>query len=482
MRCHVCNVAVGEGQRFCHECGESLRGVTDPTLPLDAIDPDDEGTSTVGDESTDDDDVVDPAPGEATSDGAAPSPEPGEATSDGADPSPEPGAIDRRSTIVARDDLIALATGPATLPPGHAAARPTTDTGTDTGTGTGTDVTSPATGAAATGQMSRTGDDDTTSQMPAAVFDGAHEVGQHAPPAREGFRLRASFVLALLALVASVMLIAADVFDIRTSRPVDGISVGLRSIDDIGSNLALAGVVGTTLMLAGGLASCFGFRWGAGIAGGSGLATFGWAAVALGLAEVPIDGARRITRTAGIDVSGFTLSITRDIGWFLVAGIGVVGVVVFLASLRMAGTGGRGGLNPWIAAIGALSTALVAAGPLIPLGGAPVDVNLGTGVLPREFFVARLVQLGAIAMAGIAGFLSVRTYGLGLAAGGLGIALWLWATTFARAGDVPVGIGVGNIGTSDTMPHAVTTVGLVASLAMLAVATTMAVLGHRRRP
>ena len=37
MRCHVCNVAVGDGQRFCHECGESLDGVTNPTEPLDVL-------------------------------------------------------------------------------------------------------------------------------------------------------------------------------------------------------------------------------------------------------------------------------------------------------------------------------------------------------------------------------------------------------------------------------------------------------------
>ncbi len=37
MPCHVCNVAVGDGQRFCHECGESLDGVTNPTEPLDVL-------------------------------------------------------------------------------------------------------------------------------------------------------------------------------------------------------------------------------------------------------------------------------------------------------------------------------------------------------------------------------------------------------------------------------------------------------------
>ncbi|MFK8022535.1 MAG: hypothetical protein AB8G26_01120, partial [Ilumatobacter sp.] len=37
MRCHACDVAVGDGQRFCHECGTSLHGVTDATAQHDAI-------------------------------------------------------------------------------------------------------------------------------------------------------------------------------------------------------------------------------------------------------------------------------------------------------------------------------------------------------------------------------------------------------------------------------------------------------------
>ena len=316
----------------------------------------------------------------------------------------------------------------------------------------------------------------------AGLFDGASDVHEYAP-ADEGFRLRAAFVFSVLALIATLMATVADVIDIRTTRPVDGIVVGIRTLEDFGTNLSIAGFVGAALMLIGGLLSCFGLRWGAGLAGGAGLSLTGWAAVTLGLVEAPIHAAEGVTLNAS-GVTAFTLSVTRDLGYFLVAAVGIIGLVVFVVSLRMAGTAGRGGLNPWIAAVGALASVVLAAGPLITLGGAPLDANFGTVGIPREFFAGRLVQLGLIVVTGVIGFLSVRTYGLGLAIGGLGVAVWMWITSLTDiprlSGDLPVSVAVGNIGTSDTTPHAVTTVGVTASLALLLIAATVATVTRRR--
>ncbi len=273
----------------------------------------------------------------------------------------------------------------------------------------------------------------------------------------------------------------ADMIDIRTSRPVDGIGVGIRTLEDFGTNLPVAGFVGAAALLIGGLLSCFGLRSGAGIAGGAGLALAGWSAMTIGLVEVPIHSAEGITRNAGTDINGFTLAITRDLGYFLILAIGVLGIITFLTTLRMAGTGGRPGLNPWVAAVGALGAVILAAGPLIPLGEATVDLNLGFVGLPSAFFAGRLVLLSLIAFTGIVGFLSVRTYGLGLAAGGLAIVTWLWATSLAEVGAEPVSVAVGNLGTVDTTPHAVTTVGLALSLAMLAAASALAIVTRPRR-
>ncbi len=569
MRCHVCNVAVGDGQRFCHECGESLDGVTDSTGALDVIEAEaiGDGADTPavgpdaasGDERSDrsalendvEDDVTvetggatgsgavlesetvappaQPEPASApkhrgalpdlaappfgdddaawwAAGGGAPEPTdddlvaddvsgselpwtepieviaaspPLERRDDAADglPATEAMAILPNSPTTPRNSLDSVPyapmdAAPALDPPTYEATT-TMPTVGDSGEGLGvTDEFAPSGpgGVGSTAEMAVT--------HSGGLFDGGSD-GDELRPAADGFRLRASFVFAFLAMVATLMASVADVTDIRTTRPVDGIIVGIRALDDFGTNLAVAGFIGAALMLIGGLLSCFGLRWGAGLAGGAGLSMAGWAAVTLGLVEAPIHAAEGVTANAN-EVTAFTLSVTRDLGYFLILAIGLLGLVVFLVSLRMAGTGGRGGLNPWIAAVGALAAVVLAAGPLITLNGAPLDANLGTIGIPKEFFAGRLVQLGLLVVTGVVGFLSVRTYGLGLAAGGLGVATWLWITSLADIGDLPVSVAVGNIGTLETTPHAVTTVGVTASLALLLIAATVAMVTRRR--
>ncbi|MEP1124228.1 MAG: hypothetical protein ABJH68_10105 [Ilumatobacter sp.] len=513
MRCHVCNVAVGDGQRFCHECGESLDGVTDATQAHDVItadgvevDPDDVTLETRSDREPalesetvappsqpephvvpahrgalpdlarpplDDDaahDVDDDDAAWWAAGGGAPEP-----TDEVDDTLPKTEAMELAPASHSELHAVPEETiphGPLADPP---AFEPTTTMPTTGERSTWSDVTDEyppgnVRGVGSTAEMAVT--------RPGGLFDGG--VDEHdLPPASGGFRLRASFVFGFLAMVATLMASVADVTDIRTTRPVDGIIVGIRTLDDFGTNLAVAGFVGAALMLVGGLLSCFGLRWGAGLAGGAGLSMTGWAAVTLGLVEAPIHAAEGVTANAN-EVTAFTLSVTRDLGYFLILAIGVLGLVVFIVSLRMAGTGGRGGLNPWIAAVGALAAVVLAAGPLITLGGAPLDANLGTIGVPKEFFAGRLVQLALIVVTGVVGFLSVRTYGLGLAAGGLGVATWMWITSLAEVGDLPVSIAVGNVGTLETTPHAVTTVGVTASLALLLIAATVATVTRRR--
>lgn len=546
MRCHVCNVAVGDGQRFCHECGETLDGVTDPTEKHDVVtddavtldvpsdndfanEPDDDAVTVETRGGTGDTDTVDDADdepllsSETVTPPTQPEPDP-EPTHRGALPdlaappmgtdndaswwaasggAPEPDLpstepIDTITTStppLADDELAsteAMAVTPVPTKPANsldsvpyepmdeasvvdpvAAYEPTMTMAAG--------ATAAAAGLGATDEFTPA-DLGATSQMavtePGGLFDGGSDVQEYAPPAH-GFRLRATFVFGFLAMVTTLMASVADVIDIRTTRPVDGIIVGIRALDDFGTNLAVAGFVGAALMLIGGLLSCFGLRWGAGVAGGAGLSMTGWAAVTLGLVEAPIHAAEGRTLNAN-EVTSFTLSVTRDLGYFLILAVGILGLVAFITSLRMAGTGGRDGLNPWIAAVGALSSVVLAAGPLITLSGAPLDANLGTIGIPREFFAGRLVQLGLLLVTGVIGFLSVRTYGLGLAAGGLGVATWMWITSLAELGDLPVSVAVGNLGTSETTPHAVTTVGVTASLALLLIAGTLATVTRPR--
>ena len=80
------------------------------------------------------------------------------------------------------------------------------------------------------------------------------------------------------------------------------------------------------------------------------------------------------------------------------------------------GDDGRAGLDPWVAALGAMATIAAVIGPLLPIDGADVDLNWssppGTDV-PTAWFVARLVQLVLLLLCGVFGFLLVRRYGLG---------------------------------------------------------------------
>jgi hypothetical protein len=494
MHCHVCQVAVDEGQQFCRACGSSLRGVTDPTQPISSIDSSGDDDVTVLREQALRSETASPPrtsePTPASHRGELPDLA-NQVVGDGVGPRSEPRADDAWWDG-------AGSVGPMPQPPTQpieAMSPPLPATAAIESLAHPLDATRPMDTAPAfepTIQMS-TADSAArnvgviTDQLPSvdgqgALFDGAADVTTYELDEPQGFRLRASFVFAVLGLLATLMASVADIVDVRTSRPVDGIAVGLRTMEEFGTNLSVAGIIGAGLMLLGSLLSCFGLRWGAGLAGGSGLAMVGWAATTLGLVEVPIKKAEAVTSTAGADVNGFTLFITRDLGWFLIIAVAALGLIVFLASLRMARSGGRAGLNPWVAAVGALAMVIVAAGPLIPLGGAALDVNLGIDELPREFFASRLIHVGLIALTGVLGFLSVRTYGLGFAAGGLGVSVWLWITTLVELGDPPiVGIAVGNIGTSSTTPHAVTTVAMTASIVMIAVAATLAIVSRPRR-
>ncbi len=306
-----------------------------------------------------------------------------------------------------------------------------------------------------------------------ALFDGHADLTDYPTP-REPFQLRVVFLLAVFGAAAMLMVIVADVIDLRTTRPAPGIATGPRTLEDLGSNLGVAGFVGTAVMVLGGLLACFGLRWGAGLAGGAGLAVAGWAGLSIGLAEFPIAVAESITRTSSVQ---FTLRVTRDLGWFLIVGVGVVGLMVFLASLRSIGAAGRPGLNPLIAAMTAVAAVVLAFGPLVPVDGAFADNFRSVDPardLPAAFFAGRLGQVGLIALAGVVGMLIVRSYGLGLAAGGLSVPLWLWVTSLGEVGSNPVGIADRNPGADSAVPHAVTTVGMVATLALLVVAAALA--------
>jgi hypothetical protein len=172
------------------------------------------------------------------------------------------------------------------------------------------------------------------------------------------------------------------------------------------------------------------------------------------------------------------------VGYVVVVLAGIAGVIVFLLSLRRAGRDPSGGLNPWIAALGALAAIVAAAGPLVPEGGASVSSNWTSGswyvgdVLidqPTAFFAGRLLQASLLAGTGVLGFLLVRRYGLGLVVGGATASIWLSVATLFELGAAPVGPAFGNPGSADRDLHSVTIVGMVALVGLAIVAIIAAI-------
>lgn len=477
MYCPACGHEVEDDQKFCQECGHSLAGVTDATEVLEVTpSPDAEADSLATDSEPVDDadtgevaitapiivaaaaddlpDVADlptreitprepiPDPDWATPTGDIPTAAPTITT---AAPPPPPGLVEPMGVDVSATTQIPVQAGPE----------------------------------ATTTMEAVPGGD--TDEFP-AVFDGSGDIHEY-PLVRDPFKLKLVFVLAFFGAIASLMAAVADIIDIRTSVPVDGIATGVRTLDTLGTNLAVAGFFGATVMALGGLLACFGFRWGAGLSGGAGLAMAGWAAMVIGLAELRIASAESITRQT-TDVA-FTLKVTRDLGFWLVVAVAVAGLLVFLASLRSFGTDGRPALNPWIAALGAVAGVVLVAGPLLPEGSATFSNNFRSATtaldLPTAYFGGRLVQLALIGFTIVFGLLIVRAYGLGLAAGGVSVAFWMWLSSLLDMGTFPLGIAAGNFGAGDAAPHAVTTVGMALTIVMLIAAAALAIAGNRRQ-
>jgi hypothetical protein len=440
MVCPGCGVEVQENQKFCNHCGASMKGVTEPTEPVDTTSPAEAELPQLSDLPTAEITPREPLPDPTW---AAPDAEDQTVVTESVEASPLPaGIVVAAAAIASTDDSSARLT--------------------------------------VTEQIETPGSQGTLTEEMPALFDGHDDLAEYAP-ARQPFKLKLIFLLAFFGAIAMLMSVVADVTDIRTTRPAAGIITGVSTLEDLGTNLAVAGFIGAAAMVIGGLLACFGFRWGDGLAGGAGLGLFGWAAMAIGLAEFPIAVAESITRTSS---ESFTLTVTRDLGWWLIGSVGIVGVLVFLASLRSLSGGTHIALNPWVAAVGAVTMVVLAAGPLVPVGQASFADNFSSPTanidLPTAYFAGRLAQVGLIAVAGVIGFLIVRPYGLGLAAGGISTAVWLWASSLGELGSRPVGIADRNPGALNTIPHGVTTVGMALSILLLIIAIVIATIQRQR--
>jgi hypothetical protein len=289
-------------------------------------------------------------------------------------------------------------------------------------------------------------------------------------PTAARFRLRPLLVIALLAAAAAALAVFTTIVEI--TPPPDG-AVPRYTVNGLGTNNAVAALIAAGAAVVGALLWCGGRRWGAGFAGGAGASLAGWAALLIGLTEW------RIHAAPGAVVD-------RSIGFYALWATGALGLALLIASLARAGRDGRGGLDPWIAALAAVSFVIAAGGPLIPQGTADWSGNWSTdslgGVdLPPAFFIGRAVQLGLLVVCGVVGCLLVRRWGLGLALGGALSAGWLLVTDATDRTPSPIGPGYANPGAGTNLsPHGVTVVGFALTGFFGLVAVVMALIDSER--
>src|SRR5262245_45824499 len=258
MQCPSCGTNVRTGQKFCMECGQSLRGVADVTGEVPAIATSRPGSTTTQIPAPPAPDVADTTRPLAT----VPPPPPAPAWAVDSPPAAEPGP-----TMV-------ITTAPP--PPS-----PTV-----------------------------------TGELPARD----QPPGYRREPERPGFRLRPLLVLAVLAGVAAAVGVISTLVEISTTAAGAPFDTGDWKVNDFGTNNTIAALIAVAAMLVGALAWCFGYRWGAGLAGGGGAALAGWVALLIGLAEVPINRAESAATLA-------PAVITRDVGYWALTVAGALGVV-----------------------------------------------------------------------------------------------------------------------------------------------------------
>jgi hypothetical protein len=444
MVCHRCGVGVRPSQRYCDQCGASLQGVTDATEELPR--------PPLYDFASDPDDVTEEEP---TTPAAAVLT--ASAAHAGARSALVTTPVNGSTTV---EESAEAAQSFAPPDPGRTPVQPLAAVPADT--------------TRHTGDRSKA----RTVELPLVVLD----VDDDGRIRRHRLRIGPLLVLAFLAAVGAAVAAVATVVSIDTDAVAPTFATGDWTLADLGSNLSAALLVTAAGLAVGAIAHALNQRWGAGLAGGAGLALAGMAGLIVGLAEQPIQLAQGATNPAG--APPFTVSVTRDIGYVVLVAAAALGIVVFVVSLARAGRDPNGGLNPWIAALGALAAIAAAAGPLVPEGAATMSSNWTSGEWyfgdelidqPTAFFAGRLLQLGLLAGSGVLGFLLVRRYGLGLAVGAVSAVTWLSVTTLLEIGDSPVGPAYANPGSTEVDLHSVTIVGMVALVGLMVVAIIAAI-------
>ena len=313
-----------------------------------------------------------------------------------------------------------------------------------------------------------------------------------APTSSPIFRPTVMAAIGVITLIVLLIGLTADLVAISTTAGSSmsdvAVTIGMRTgvwhVDDLASNLPIAGLLAAIGLAIGAVAVSMGRSWGAGLIGGSGLATAGIAGLCAGLVEYPIGVATAFAAAGSSEP--FTVTITRDLGYWAVLAAGAIGVIAFFASINDMVIDRLNDLNPIVAAIGALAAVVAAIGPMIPVAGGTWSMNWtmdsSAGSWPTVLLVGRAVQLVGLAIGGIIGFLSVRRFGLGLIAGVITPVVWMALSTWIGLGSAPIGPGHRAPGGASNVVSGLSVVGIVATATVLAIAGAIAWDRQQHRP
>lgn len=247
-------------------------------------------------------------------------------------------------------------------------------------------------------------------------------------------------------------------------------------LNDFASNLTVGAILAALLLVIGAAIGATGRRVGSGLAGGAGLALAGMMGMVLGQVTQVFDSSEVALLSGG---GSFTLTTTRDIGFWLAAISALLGGAAFVLSFESAGHDGHPPIPAAICGVGLLATAMAVIGPMIPMNDVPFGDQFSNDFVPPATLLLRQLVLILIAVGGIVGFTRNRRWGLGMALGAISVGAWQLVTAATESGDIPVSYAGGSWGALDFAPHTVSIIGVVG---MILTAAGGLVLASQRRP
>ncbi len=308
----------------------------------------------------------------------------------------------------------------------------------------------------------------TTAQSP-VVYDPYAYAYPHQYVVDEGRRVTPLAVATVLLGAGAVAATTVKVF----AGKADGVGPAVKLNEISRNNLTVAVVIAVLAVVAAALGAGY-KRFGTGLAGGLGLAAAGWSVLNISFILATLDFQER----TAIAQQAQRFTKTYDVGFFLLAGVGALGLLLFVLALPGSGQDGLARVNPITTLLGVVGTLGMALGPLIPQHGQKFADNFSTDFSPVASVVCKLAMLALLAFAGLSGFLNARRWGLGAALGGVSVGAVLWLTALMDDKNRSMGIGLANPGGEPHRPHLATTLGVVA---VLAAAVVAAVIAQQRR-